>query len=215
MSETLTSTVIAILRVMHPHFGTWFYTRELSRLAKVSTWAVSRQFSKLVKDGIVNEKNEGREKYYSLDLSNPKTRALCQLFEAERRNELYKSDRRLSWALEELSRRMLDFLPQVQSLILFGSAARGEMTRTSDVDLLALVPNLPQDRFNELMKNVDKVTRDVAGVHPLSLATVTMMMHDFEAAIREKKRIAQDVLRDGIVLLGEDRYLRLLAKVLK
>lgn len=214
MSEALTPKVISILRAMHPSFGDWFYTRELAKLAGVSAWVVSREFSRLVREGVVRQRLEGREKYYSLNLSSSLTRSLCQLFESERREKLYRKNRRLSWALEELTKRVFDFLPQVQSLILFGSAARGEMTKTSDVDVLALLPNLPQESFNELMKGVDNLTRDIKAVYPMNLAPIRMTMKDFETAIREKKRIAQDVLRDGIVLFGEDRYLRLVSKVI-
>lgn len=214
MSEDLTPSVVAILKAMHPQYEKWFYTRELAKLASVSTWVVSREFSKLVKQGIIKEKKEGRERYFRLDISTPQTRALSHLFEIERRERLYKTNRRLAWALEELAKRMFDFLPQVQCLLLFGSAARGEMTRTSDVDILVLIPNVSQEMFNQLMKEVDKIARDVTAVYPLNLAPITITMRDFETAVREKKRIAQDVLRDGIVLLGEDRYLRVLAKVI-
>jgi predicted nucleotidyltransferase len=214
MSEELTAKVITILRAMHPDFEKWFYTRELASLAKVSTWVVSREFSRLVKKGVIREKREGQQKYYALNIANPKTRALCQLFESERREELYKSNRRLSWALEEFSKRVFDFMPQVQCLVLFGSAARGEMTKTSDVDILVVVPNLPQESFNELMRHVDRLAREIAAVYPLSLAPITMTVKDFEAALREKRRIAQDVLRDGLIFFGEDRYLMLLSRVI-
>jgi len=214
MSEELTAKVVTILRVMHPNFEKWFYTRELASLAKVSTWVVSREFSRLVKKGVIREKREGQQKYYALNIANPKTRALCQLFESERREELYKSNRRLSWALEEFSKRVFDSMPQVQCLVLFGSAARGEMMKTSDVDILVVVPNLPQESFNELMRYIDRLAREVAAVYPLSLAPITMTAKDFEAALREKRRIAQDVLRDGLIFFGEDRYLMLLSRVI-
>jgi len=214
MSEELTAKVITILRAMHPNFEKWFYTRELAARAKVSTWVVSREFSKLVKKGVIRQKQEGQQKYYALNIANAKTRALCQLFESERREELYKGNRKLSWALEEFSKRLFDFLPQVQCLVLFGSAARGEMTKTSDVDILAIVPNLPQKSFNELMRDVDRLAREVAAVYPLNIAPITMTVKDFEAALREKRRIAQDVLRDGLVFFGEDRYLMLLSRVI-
>ena len=88
------------------------------------------------------------------------------------------------------------------------------MTKTSDVDIITLVPNLTQESFDQLMKDVDKLARDVTAIYPVNLAPITMTLRDFEVALREKKRIAQDVLRDGIILLGEDRYLRLLSKVI-
>ncbi len=214
MAENLTPKVITILRAMHPRYSKWFYTRELARLAHVSVSVVSTEFSGLAKHGIIKQRQQGREKYYALDISNPKTRALCELFESERREELYKNHKRLSWVLEELSRRIIDFLPQVQSLVLFGSAARGDMTETSDVDILVLVPNLPQESFNQLMRDIDKTAMLIAATHPVRLAPITMTTKDFENALREKRRIAEDALRDGIVLLGGDRYLRLLSKVI-
>lgn len=215
MSEALTPSVISILKAIHPNFVKRFYTRELAKLAGVSTWVVSRQFSRLVKEGIVKQEQEGREKYYSLNLSSPKTRALCQLFESERREKLYKSNRRLSWALEEFSKRVFDFLPQVQSVILFGSATREQLTKTSDVDLLVLVPTVEQETFNELIKSVDRLSSDVRAAYGFQLSAVTMTVKDFEAAFREKKRIAEDVLRDGIVLFGEERFYQLLARWLR
>jgi len=214
MSEPLTPKVMTILRAMHPNFEKWFYTRELAALAQVSTWVVSREFSRLVERGVTRQKQEGRERYYALNIANPKTRALCQLFESERREALYRRNRRLSWAMEEFSKRIFDFLPQVQSLVLFGSAARGEMTKTSDVDILVIVPNLTQQSFDQLTNDVDKLARDVTATYPLALAPITMSVKDFENAAREKKRILQDVLRDGLILFGEDRYLMLLSKVI-
>jgi predicted nucleotidyltransferase len=214
MSQDLTPSIIAILKAMHPQCERWFYTRELAKLAKVSTWSVSREFSKLVKRGIIKEKKEGRERYYRLDISNPQSRALCHLFETERRDQLYKGNRRLAWAMQEFAKRTFDLLPQVQCLVLFGSAARGEMAKTSDVDILVVVPTLEQDAFNRLMKSVDSLATETRSAYGLSLSPVTMTMKDWEAAIRERKRIAQDVMREGIVLFGEDRYYRLLSKVI-
>jgi len=85
ISESLTPKVISILRAMHSNMKEWYYTRELAKLAKVSPWSVSRQFSRLVKEGMVNERLEGRERFYSLNLANARTRKICELFETEKR----------------------------------------------------------------------------------------------------------------------------------
>ena len=44
------------------------------------------------------------------------------------------------------------------------------------------------------------------------LSAVTMTVKDFEAAFRERKRIAQDVVREGIVLFGEEKYYTLIGR---
>jgi predicted nucleotidyltransferase len=214
MSEVLTPKVLAVLKAMHDDLQRWYYTRELARLSKTSKTTISDEFPKLVKQAILNQRAEGREVFYKLNLANPITRKLCELFETEKREEFYKENKRLSWALQDFSKRIFDFLPQVQSIVLFGSASRGEMTKTSDVDILVIVPNLPQESFNQLMKDVDKLAGDVAATYPLNLAPIAMTGKDFETAVREKKRMAQDVLRDGLILFGEDRYLMLLSRVI-
>lgn len=215
MSESLTSRSLLLMKTMHALGpGKWVYTRELAKLAEVSTSTASTDCRKLAKQGILLFKTEGREKSYKVNLSNPAARKLYELFETERREEFYKNNRRLAWALQDFSKRVFDFLPQIQSVILFGSAARGQLAKTSDVDVLVIVPTMEQDDFNKLMKSVDALAADIRGTYGFQLSAVTMIMKDFESAVRERKRIVQDVLREGVVLFGEERYYQLLSRLI-
>lgn len=213
MPEALTPKVTSILRAMHSDIGKWYYTRELSKLAKVSTWVVSREFSRLAKEGMIQQRSEGREKFSKLNLASPRTRKLCELFETEKREEFYKANRRLAWILEDFTKRVSDFVPETQSAILFGSAARGQATPRSDIDVLVLAPNFEEGQFKRLMDSVDKLASEVSGRHPAKLVPVVMMIKDFEQGIKDKKRFAADVLKDGIVLFGEEKYYHLLSRV--
>jgi predicted nucleotidyltransferase len=214
MSEVLTPRVLAALKTMHGDLQRWYYTRELSKLSVAGRSTISGEFPTLVKQDILRHKTEGREVFYMLNLGNTKTRKLCELFETEKREKYYQQNKRLSWALQEFSKRVFDFLPEIQSVVLFGSAARAQLTKTSDVDLLVSVPNLQQEPFNELMKSVDKLAAEVRGLYGYPLSVVTMTVKDFETAFREKKRIARDVVREGIVLFGEERYYMLLGRLI-
>ena len=214
MSEVLTPKVISILRTMHSNVEKWYYTRELAMLAKVSTWVVSKEFSRLIKEGMVQQKSEGREKFFKLNLANPKTRKMCELFETDKREKLYKENRRLAWVLEDFTKRISEFAPEVQSIILFGSVARGDATPRSDIDVLILAPNSEEHQFKKLMDSVDRMAGEVSGRHPAKLVPVVMMMKDFEQSIKDKKRFAADVLKDGIVLFGQEKYYYLLSRVM-
>jgi len=214
MPESLTPKVISILRAMYSNFEKWYYTRELAKLAKVSSWSVSRQFSRLVKEGMVEQRSEGREKFYRLNLLNAKTRKICELFETEKRESFFKENRRLAWILEDFTKKASDFVPEIQSVVLFGSTARGQATPGSDIDVLVIVPTYDEQRFKQLMNSIDGLASEVSGRHPRKLATVVMMAKDFEQGLKDKKRFVIDVLKDGIVLLGEERYYHLLSKVI-
>ena len=213
MFHSLTPKVLAALRAMQSDLQRWHYTRELARQSKTGRSTISDEFPKLVKLGILNQRREGREVYYKLNLTNPGARKLCELFETGKREEFYKKNRRLAWSLQDFTKQVFELLPQIQSVILFGSAARGQLTRTSDVDLLVIVPTTEQETFNALMKSIDTLAANVRGRYGFSVSAVTMTIKDFATAVRDKKRIAQDVLREGIVLFGEERYYQLLSRL--
>jgi len=212
MSELLTPKVILILKTMSKDLSKWYYTRELAKVSKVSLGIVSSEFRTLAKEGLVLQRIEGQEKYYRLNLANSRTRKLCELFEIDRREEFYKENRRLAWVLEDFAKRVSDFAPEVQSIILFGSVARGQVTARSDIDVLVLAPN-SEEEFKSLMDSVDKLADEVSGRYPSRLVPVVMMTKDFEQGIKDRKRFAADVLKDGIVLFGQERYYYLLSKV--
>ena len=189
-----------------------YYTRELAKLSKVGLGTVSSEFRKLAKDGLLEFKMEGQEKYYKMNLANPKTRKLCELFETEKREKFFRENRRLAWILEDFTKKASDFVPEVQSIVLFGSVARGEATPRRDIDVLVMVPDYDEQRFKQLMNSIDNLASEVSGRHPSKLATVVMSMKDFEQGLKDKKRFATDVLKDDIVLFGEGRYYHLLSK---
>lgn len=214
MSELLTPKVILILKTMSKDLSRWYYTRELAKLSRVGVGTVSSEFNKLAKEGLVEQKTEGQEKYYKLNLTSPRTRKLCELFEIDKREKLYKEKRRLAWVLEDFTKRVSDFAPEVQSVILFGSVARGQATPRSDIDILVIAPNSGEERFNELMNAVDRLAAEVSGRHPAKLVPIVMMTNDFENSIKDKKRFAADILKDGIVLFGQERYYHVLSRVI-
>jgi len=214
MSELLTPKVILILKTMSRNLSRWYYTRELAKLSRVGVGTVSSEFNKLAKEGLVEQKSEGQEKYYKLNLTSPRTRKLCELFEIDKREKFYKEKRRLAWVLEDFTKRVFDFASEVQSVILFGSVARGETTLRSDIDVLVIAPNSEEERFNELMNVVDRLAAEVSGRYPAKLVPIVMMTKDFEKSMRDKKRFAADVLKDGIVLFGQERYYHMLSRVI-
>jgi predicted nucleotidyltransferase len=199
---------------MSEDLNKWYYTRELAKLSKVGLGTVSSEFSKLAKEGLVEQKTEGQEKYYKLNLANPRTRKVCELFETDKREKLYKENRRLAWVLEDFTKRVSEFASEIQSIILFGSAARGQATSRSDVDVLVIAPNSEEERFKKLMDSIDKLANEVSGRHPTKLVPVVMMTKDFEKSIKDQKRFTADVLKDGIVLFGQEKYYHLLSRVI-
>lgn len=215
MLQSLTSKSMDVLSMMHKNLEKWYYTNELARKVGVSSYTVSVNLSKLAKEGLVAVKKEGREKYYRINLKNPEAKKLCELFEIQRRETFYSNNRRLGWALQEFAKNLSNFLPQVQATVLFGSAARGEATKASDVDVLVLVPTLKEQGFRQLSKNVDEIASKVRSRFPVRFSPVVVTLEDFKKGLGEGQRFATDVRHDAIVIFGEDRYYATLADAMK
>lgn len=81
-------------------------------------------------------------------------------------------------------------------VLLYGSAARGEATWKSDLDLLVLLPDPP---WNGLEAAVDDVvsTVQMAGPHALSVR-----LAEKTAFVRSKKAMDREIAEEGIVVWG-------------
>lgn len=156
------------------------YTNEIMRRVAMGRGTVSRELERLVKAGLLTMSREGNQNYYR---ANPECPVYDELLSIVRKlalaedafmdrkvinGDVLKIDGRLS-----VSRSALDALIKryhIKRLALFGSAARGELTPTSDIDLLVEFeegksPSLGgmvviSDAFSQLFggRNVDVAT---------------------------------------------------------
>jgi predicted nucleotidyltransferase len=109
--------------VLHP--GTALDFRALQRVTGVSSRSLRREAVRLEALGLVRREHAGRiVRYRALD-SNPRWSALRELV-------------REFTAPEDLMRIMLTHLAGVEAAFIFGSCARGDMHRDSDIDVFVI-----------------------------------------------------------------------------
>ena len=106
--------------------------RDLARRAGLSHPTASKVLTSLVEQGVVEVRRTVRADYYQLNPRHVLFGPTRQLFEWEAavRHDL------LSFLKHELNRRHVG----ASEAVLFGSAARGDMTSDSDIDLAVIVP---------------------------------------------------------------------------
>ncbi len=93
--------------------------------------------------------------------------------------------------IQELDSR---FGNSIQSVILFGSYARGEDKRESDIDVL-IVGDISLDE-------VLQVTYPIFLKHRIYISPVVMDENHFEMLKIENSGFIENVLKDGVVLYG-------------
>lgn len=103
-----------------------FYLRELARKLKLSPYAAKKYLDLLVKEGIVKDEKKANLRYFKANMGNLFFRHLKVAFSI---NLILKSG-------------LVDFLKEslanVSSITLFGSVAKGEDDKKSDIDILVI-----------------------------------------------------------------------------
>lgn len=102
-----------------------------------------------------------------------------------------KIDERLYKISERLKKEY-----HAEKVILYGSYAKGQSTRDSDVDLFIVAPT--KERFYERMASVLRCLGDLSYKFPLS--PIVLTQQEVEARLQRGDQFVQQILRDGAYL---------------
>jgi predicted nucleotidyltransferase len=163
-----------------------FYLRQIVRKTGAAVGAVQRELQQLTGAGLLLRTVQGRQVYFRANREAPIFPELQGLFaKTAGLTDLLRE------ALAPLSERVL-------VAFVFGSAARGELRASSDIDLLVVGDAPFQDVVASLAGAQERLGRDVnPTVYPLD---------EFRAKVRAKHHFITTVLREPRMLIigGDD-----------
>lgn len=163
--------------------------RAAARLAGVSAPQAQAALRRLAELGIVRRQQAGRAGMYQLNRGRAiVSRGLLPLFRAER--EI------LDRALAEFAKRAGE--RGALSVVLFGSTARNDRGRDSDVDLLVVIP----EPSAEIAAGIAAVAESVAGHAGLCLAPLILARSDIKRARGQQRDLLAAIEREGRILYG-------------
>jgi predicted nucleotidyltransferase len=163
--------------------------RDLARRAGVSHPRAARVLAELAEQGVATAQRLPRTDLYRLNRDHALAEVLIQLFarEAQLRFDL------LSLVAKELKRRKL---PVTEARI-FGSAARGDMTSTSDVDLALVAPRNSIPAVEEAAQELAEAVRKRFGTR-LNVLVGAPSLSALSRKDRPGRNVWQAVEREGI-----------------
>lgn len=161
--------------------------RELARRAGVAHATASRILEELGRQGVVVRRRYGRADMHHLNGDHT-------LYTLVR--EMFAHERRVPEQLRTLLRSELQQVGGIAEAYLFGSAARGDMTAGSDIDLAVVAPKRAEAEIAAPLEQVSERVRKVFG-SPLSLLVGDRSPH------RTKGRGAwRRIAEEGIAIIG-------------
>jgi len=116
-----------------------FFGKEIAEKLNISLGGTHNALKYLVKEKIIKTEQRGNMKFYQIDDENPLVKQL-----------------KTTLIVEKLSPFVNRIKQNCKEIILFGSAARGEQTANSDIDLFILTHN-PEDIKKGIVKYKRKI----------------------------------------------------------
>ena len=183
------ATLLALRRTVAPMTG-----REVARRAGVSQPAVLEALKQLVEHGVVWSQPAGAAILYSLNEEHLLVAAIDEIFDV--RAEFVKR-------LAAASSRW-DIPPLHVSL--FGSMARADGDRKSDIDLLVVRPLRADEESDDVVwrGQLDTLVHEVKLWTGNRAAVVELSWQEVQAMDRKQHRLLKEIRRDGIRVCGDD-----------
>jgi hypothetical protein len=186
----INQTTLAILGLYRSNYRRACYLREIARDVSVDVKAVQLQVKRLERLNILTSTQRGRITEYRLNLSNVATRYSLVLAETFATMQYL--------AKNFVIKKMVDELDDIMEggLILFGSFAKGQARKESDIDIMVITER--------------KFTRDafdnVGTLMGRNVSPKTASPSQFLRGLREGDLLVREVVANHVVLKGVDEF---------
>jgi len=172
------SSVWEVLFYFFSHPYKEVYLRELARKANVSIFSAKQAVDELVREKILLERKNGNMRYIRANMESLFFKQLKIAFSIKKIEE------------SGLIYYLVENVPAISSIVLFGSIAKGEDDENSDVDLLII----GKKRKIDLSKFEKKIGREIRAI--------VMKWSEWREYIKKDRSLYREIITNGIVLYG-------------
>jgi predicted nucleotidyltransferase len=174
------------------------HLREIARLSKSSLANVDDSMRLFVKNDMFIRHELSHSTFFKPNLENDDIVKVFELLEIERRKVFYAKNKNIARLLKKYTDTIIELSnKKIQLVILFGSVARGEWTKGSDIDILAVVPDKEDDTIDIL----NKAKTDVSSL--LEIRPISTTTKKFIEGFKAKAEFYDNLWKDRIVLYNE------------
>lgn len=174
------------------------HLREIARVSKVSLNNVDNSLRLFMKDNMFKRRDISNMAFFRPNLENEALLKIFEFLELEKKKEFYDKNKKIARLLQKYTQDIIDLSnKRIQLVILFGSVARGEWTKGSDIDILVVVSEKDKDVIAVLNKAKIDVS-PLLEINPISTTT-----EKFIEGFRKKTEFYDELWKDRVVLYNE------------
>jgi predicted nucleotidyltransferase len=176
---------LIVLKEFTGDYSTKNYGRKLANRLNMNQKTVSNILNNLEKQHILKFTQEGKNKYYYLNKSNPFVKDIVKLIEINKRIMFFREYNKLNELFLEIEKRGSGLI------IIFGSYAKFSSTKSSDLDLFVI------GKMSEL--------NDLENLYNIKINVVNSSKDKFKL----NEMFIQEIINNHIILKGIEEYIEL------
>jgi predicted nucleotidyltransferase len=136
--------------------------------------------------------------FFRPSLENEELLKIFEYLELEKKKEFYKKNKKIARLLQKYTEEIVALSDKkIQLVILFGSVARGEWTKGSDIDILVVVSG----KENEVIPILNKAKIDVSPL--LEIRPISTTTQKFVEGFKKRTEFYDELWKDRLILYNE------------
>lgn len=181
------------------------HLREVARLSGVSLNNVDSSLRLFVKDNMFKRRDISNMAFFKPNFENEALLKTFEFLELEKRKEFYDKNKKIARLLQKYTQDIINLSnKRIQLVILFGSVARGDWTKGSDIDVLVVV----SEKDKDVISILNKAKIDVSPL--LELRPISTTTNKFIEGFRRKTEFYNELWKDRVVLYNEFLFWQLI-----
>ncbi len=187
-----TKTRRAILSLLYGHPDESYYLRQIVRTTGFGLGPIQRELKQLTEAGLIRRSESGHQVYYQADPASPVFRELKSLIT------------KTVGVADTLRNALAPLADHIILAFIYGSIARGEEKRQSDIDLLVV----GSTSFSEVVKALRRAQETLGR----EINPTVYPAEEFRSRIAEEHYFIREVLSgEKIFVIGDEHELKRLA----
>lgn len=202
-------TLLKIIRLMRKNIALGLTISEISRKLDIGYRPAYNHIIEMEKEGIINVLKIGNAKQCKLNLENTKTKHLLQESDIIRKEELYNKNQKFKTILGSIISKLTEkYLSEILSIVLFGSYAKGNANKQSDIDLMFIVDDLKDKNLRE---SIERECASIHYSHNIKISPLITNIEEFKKMLKEKElNVGKEIKEFGISLYGHEIFWRII-----
>jgi predicted nucleotidyltransferase len=191
---SLTKKEREILLILFKDFANFYNANSISKIIKTSHVGAQKIFKRLLNENLVISKTIGKSITYKLNFNENYVSQLIAFLLADEANNFKR------WKEE-----FKGLFAEGRIIILFGSTIK-DYAHANDIDVMIVIENKEIKEINNILKEKEEIL-------PKRIHAIKLTGQDLSNNIKNKNKAIIDLVKNGIVLYGQEEYVEIVKNV--